>query len=110
VCIAPLGFRKEDVAGTRDPRLWSSMLVRSFIARTLRKEVLDARAAGVDVLVIRPWLTDLRAHGTNSMRHFDRAALAQSAREGTLRLLEENAEHPALAAAATRPPRREARG
>lgn len=99
VCVAPLGYRKEETVA-RDPRLWSSMLVRSMFARTLRREVLAARAAGVHVFVVRPWLTDLRAHGTNSMRYFDRAALAQSAREGTLRLLEENAEHPALKAAA----------
>jgi NTE family protein len=99
VCIAPLGYRKEDVGRAPDPRLWSSMLVRSLFARALRREVVAARAAGVDVLVIRPWLTELKAHGTNSMRHFDRAALARSAREGTLRFLEENADHPALAAA-----------
>ena len=99
ICIAPLGFRRDDEAGVRDPRLWSSVLVRSLFARTLRREVLAARGAGVDVFVVRPWLTELKAHGTNSMRHFDRAALAGSARAGTLRLLEENAEHPALAAA-----------
>lgn len=97
VCVAPLGYRKDEVERTRDPRLWSSMLVRSLFARTLRREVVAARAAGVHVLVIRPWLADLRAHGTNSMRHFDRASLTDSAREGTLRLLEENADHPALA-------------
>jgi NTE family protein len=109
VCVAPLGYRKEDAARTTDPRLWSSMLVRSLFARALRREVLAARAAGVDVLVIRPWLADLRAHGTNSMRHFDRASLARSAREGTLRFLEENADDPALVAATDTPARR-ARG
>lgn len=98
VCVAPLGYRKDDAAGSRDPRMWSSMLVRSLFARSLKREVVAARAAGVDVLVIRPWLADLRAHGTNSMRHFDRASLTDSAREGTLRLLEENADHPALGA------------
>lgn len=100
VCIAPLGYRKEDDAGLRDPRLWSSMLVRSLFARTLRREVVAARSAGVDVFVVRPWLTELKAHGTNSMRYFDRAGLAASAREGTLRLLDDNADHPALVAAA----------
>lgn len=99
VCVAPLGYRKDEGVDTRDPRLWSSMLVRSLFARTLRREVNAARAAGVPVFVVRPWLTELRAHGTNSMRHFDRAALAQSAREGTLRLVEDNADHPALVAA-----------
>lgn len=102
LCVAPLGYRKEEADRVMDPRLWSSMLVRSLFARTLRREVTAARAAGVDVLVIRPWLTDLRSHGTNSMRHFDRASLADSAREGTLRVLEENSDHPALVAATTR--------
>lgn len=105
VCVAPLGYRKEEAVRTADPRLWSSMLVRSLFARSLRREVVAARSAGIDVLVIRPWLTDLRSHGTNSMRYFDRAALARSARDGTLRLLEANADHPALAAAAGRPKR-----
>ena len=106
LCVAPLGYRKEGArpAFAPDPRLWSSMLVRSLFARTLRREVLAARAAGVDVLVLRPWLTDLRVHGTNSMRYFDRAALASSARDGTLRLLEAHADHPALVAATS--PRR----
>lgn len=108
VCIAPLGYRKEEADRMTDPRVWSSMLVRSMFARTLRREVVAARAAGLEVLVIRPWLTDLKAHGTNSMRHFDRASLAQSAREGTLRLLEANADHPALAAATSK--RRAAKG
>ncbi|HEX2058078.1 MAG TPA: patatin-like phospholipase family protein [Actinomycetota bacterium] len=102
LCVAPLGYRKDDAVRPPDPRLWSSMLVRSLFARTLRREVLAARAAGVEVLVVRPWLNDLRAHGTNSMRYFDRAALASSAREGTLRLLEAHADHPALAAAMSR--------
>jgi NTE family protein len=99
ICIAPLGYRREDEATVRDPRLWSSVLVRSLFARTLRREVLAARGAGVDVFVVRPWLTELKAHGTNSMRYFDRAALAASAREGTLRLLEASSEHPAVVAA-----------
>lgn len=103
LCVAPLGFRRDEEIALRDPRLWSSMFVRSLFARTLRREVLAAREAGVDVLVVRPWLTELKAHGTNSMRHFDRAALAASAREGTLRLLDAHADHPALAAAVGRP-------
>jgi NTE family protein len=110
ICVAPLGFRRDDDVSTRDPRLWSSVLVRSLFARTLRREVLAARAAGVDVFVVRPWLTELRDHGTNSMRHFDRAALSERAREGTLRLLESSAEHPALTAATRRRAKRPASG
>jgi hypothetical protein len=57
-----------------------------------------ARERGIHVFVIRPWLTELKEHGTNSMRHFDRARFAESTRQGTLRLLEENADDPALRA------------
>lgn len=98
LCIAPLGYKTDGIASPRDPRMLGPVLMRSFFARALRKEVNDARNKGIDVLVIRPWLTELRDHGTNSMRHFDRAAFAESTRQGALRLLEENSEHPALVA------------
>ena len=98
LCIAPLGYKNDGIASPRDPRMFGPVLMRSFFARALRKEVNAARAEGVDVFVIRPWLTELRDHGTNSMRHFDRAKFAESTRVGTLRLLEENADHPALQA------------
>jgi NTE family protein len=97
ICVAPLGYRKENPAIVRDPKMWPPMLLRQLFARALKREVADARSRGVDVLVIRPWLTELARHGTNSMRHFDRKAVVSSAREGTLRLLEANAAHPALA-------------
>ncbi|MBW3594064.1 MAG: patatin-like phospholipase family protein [Actinobacteria bacterium] len=98
LCIAPLGYKNDGVASPRDPRMLGPVLMRSFFARALRKEVNAARAQGIDVFVIRPWLTELRDHGTNSMRHFDRARFAESTRVGTLRLLEENADHPTLRA------------
>ena len=98
VCIAPLGYKNDGIASPRDPRMFGPVLMRSFFARALRREVNAARAEGIEVFVIRPWLTELRDHGTNSMRHFDRAQFAESTRVGTLRLLEENADHPALQA------------
>lgn len=98
LCIAPLGYKNDGIASPRDPRMFGPVLMRSFFARALRKEVNAARARGIDVFVIRPWLTELRDHGTNSMRHFDRARFAESTRVGTLRLLEENADDPALQA------------
>lgn len=98
LCIAPLGYKNDGVASPRDPRMFGPVIMRSLFARALRKEVNAARARGIDVFVIRPWLTELREHGTNSMRHFDRAAFAESTRQGTLRLLEENADDPALQA------------
>lgn len=97
VCVAPLGYRNE--GGLPEPKLWGPMLMRSLFARSLKREVNDARRRGVHVLVIRPWIDELIAQGTNSMRHFDRAAVVNAARDGALRLLEENAGHPAIAAA-----------
>jgi NTE family protein len=98
ICVAPLGFRSDGTTTARDPKMWGPMFVRSLFARALKREVAEARSNGVEVVVIRPWVTDLKMHGTNSMRHFDRAALTDQARDGTLRLLEEIGDHPALAA------------
>ena len=108
LCVAPLGYRNE--GGLPEPKMWGPMLVRSLFARSLRREVTEARRRGVEVLVIRPWITELVAQGTNSMRHFDRAAVVDGAREGTLRLLEQNSDHAALAAATALRQRRVARG
>ena len=98
ICVAPLGFRSDGLKTSRDPKMWGPMMVRSLFARALKREVAEARALGVEVLVVRPWVTDLKMHGTNSMRHFDRAALSDQAREGTLRLLDEMSDHPSLRA------------
>ena len=102
LCVAPLGYKNDGVASPRDPRMFGPVLMRSFFARALRKEVNAARDKGVVVFVIRPWLTELKEHGTNSMRHFDRARFAESTRQGTLRLLDENADDPALQAFVSR--------
>jgi NTE family protein len=97
LCVAPLGYRNDGVVAAREPKLWAPMLLRSLFARALSREVREARAKGVHVLVIRPWVTELRSHGTNSMRHFDRATFSEDARVGTLRLLKEFSDHPVLA-------------
>lgn len=96
LCIAPLGYRRDAGMSVRDPRKWPPVLLRTQFARALRREVLAARARGVDVFVIRPYLSDLTLHGTNSMRHHDRVAVVEGAIKGTHRVLEENASHPAL--------------
>jgi NTE family protein len=98
LCIAPLGYRKDGPIPIRDPRRWAPVVVRSAFARSLRREVRAARAEGAEVLVLRPWLADLAIHGTNSMRHHDRAAVAEGARGGALRVLEEEDGHPVLEA------------
>src|SRR5688572_3360833 len=97
LCIAPLGYRQDGLVSARDPKMWSAMFVRSLFARSLRREVNSARERGSHVLVVRPWVSNLKLHGTNSMRAFDRAALTENSREGTLRLLDENKDHPVLA-------------
>jgi NTE family protein len=98
ICVAPLGYRRDEGISRTDIRLLGPVVLRALFARALRREVTQARARGVAVFVIRPWLTELRSHGTNSMRYFDRASLVDAAREGTLRLLDNNADHPALRA------------
>ena len=104
ICVAPLGYRIDPDAKRRI--LTSPLLVRDFFARQLAKEVKAARERGVEVLVIRPWTSELDKHGSNSMRHFDRSAVIDSAREGTLRLLESHADHPAVTAATQKRTRR----
>ncbi|MDQ4094612.1 MAG: patatin-like phospholipase family protein [Actinomycetota bacterium] len=98
ICVAPLGYRRDEGLSRTDLKLFPPMVLRALFARSLRREVVGARNKGIDVLVIRPWLTDLKVHGTNSMRHYDRTKVVEGAREGTLRLLEQHSEHPALKA------------
>jgi NTE family protein len=108
LCVAPLGYRNE--GGLPEPKMWGPMLMRSLFARSLRREVVDARRRGVEVLVIRPWIDELVAQGTNSMRHFDRAAVVDAARAGALRLLEQSSDHAVLTAATALPARESAQG
>jgi NTE family protein len=98
LCVAPLGYLVDEPTLIRDPKLWSPMFVRALFARTLRREVTAARAAGIDVFVLRPHLTELKTHGTNSMRHFDRKSVLEGARVSTLRVLQEKGDHPAVVA------------
>ena len=104
LCIAPLGYKSDAPFAARDVTMWGPMLMRSLFARALKREVTAAREKGIHIFVIRPWLTELKSHGTNSMRYFDRVAFTEASREGALRLLEENQDHPALRAFASKPP------
>lgn len=98
LCISPLGYRNEGELVMRDPALWAPVLTRSFFVKSLAREVRAARAKGVDVLVIRPGLKELRALGTNAMRHFDRRKVVEATRTAVWDLLEANADHPAVTA------------
>jgi NTE family protein len=99
LCIAPLGYRNEGSVFIPDPKMWAPMLTRAYFARSLAREVKAARAAGREVFVIRPGIEELRSLGTNAMRQFDRAGVAEASRVSVTKLLEANADHPAVAAA-----------
>jgi len=97
LCIVPLGYRPDEVVTKRDPKVWPAMILRTYFTRLLDRALEDARARGVQVLVVEPSLAELKAHGANSMRAHDYAGVAEAACEGTLKLLEEHDGHPALA-------------
>ena len=103
ICIAPLGYRNEGALLAPDPRLWPAMASRSLFARSLRREVKDARSRGIHVLVLRPWLDDLKELGTNAMRQFDRGPVADTAKRSVERQLKEHEGHPALEALRSEP-------
>ncbi len=97
LCVAPLGYMREKRTAW-DPRSIGPRLIRNWFSKSLKQEVIAARAKGIHVLVVRPWMGDLRDHGANSMRFFDRAALAESSRIGTKRLLDLQDDHPVIKA------------
>lgn len=98
LCIAPLGYRSEGELIAREPRIWPAMFARGLFARTLAREVKDARERGVHVLVFRPWLKELRAQGANTMRRYDRTVVTEAACEGALQALDENSDDPVVEA------------
>ena len=102
LCIAPLGYRKDVSIALRNPLKLAPVAVRIPFARTLRKEVLRARERGIDVAVIRPWVSDLEVLGSNSMRHHDRSEIAELSRRGVHRTLDDLGYDHALAGFAER--------
>ena len=98
LCVAPLGYRGEGSLFAVDPRVWPAMASRQIFARSLRREVREAREKGCEVLVVRPWVDELAALGMNAMRHFDRASITDAARDGARRLIDSHEDHPVLAA------------
>lgn len=96
LCVAPLGYRRDVAMSIREFRTLPPVLLRAGFARALRREVIAARERGADVFVIRPYLSELGIHGTNSMRHHDRTAVVEGALQGTKKLLDEHADDPAL--------------
>jgi len=102
LCIAPLGYRKDASIPFHNPFKLAPVAVRVPFARTLRREVRRARERGIDVAVIRPWVSDLEILGSNSMRHHDRSEIAELSRRGVLRTLDDLGYHPAIAAFAER--------
>jgi NTE family protein len=102
LCIAPLGYRKDAPIPFHNPFKLAPVAVRFPFARTLRREVRRARERGIDVAVIRPWVSDLEALGSNSMRTHDRSEIAELSRRGVHRTLDELGAHPAVASFANR--------
>jgi NTE family protein len=98
LCIAPLGYHNDLPLN----RSWTPIILRTAFTRSLRREVLAARAAGADVLVLRPYLSDVRAWGTNFMKVRDRMVVAEVSRKGVHRMLDERADHPVLGAFTSR--------
>lgn len=82
LCIAPMAFDTSE--RLPDP---IHRLVRLFPARRLAGEVAYARAAGAEVLMIRPSVSDLRVQGLNMMRPSGMELVAQAAYDSTVRLL-----------------------
>ncbi|MGH2788941.1 MAG: patatin-like phospholipase family protein [Actinomycetota bacterium] len=109
LCVAPLGYRRDVELSLREIRKLPPVLLRAGFARALRREVVAARARGIEVFVIRPYLSELGIHGTNSMRHHDRTSVVEEAMRGTKRLLDDRADEPALQAFLDAVPREAAR-
>jgi NTE family protein len=109
LCVAPLGYRRDIELSWREIRRMPPILLRAGFARALRREVVAARAKGIDVFVIRPYLSELGLHGTNAMRHHDRTGVVEAALEGTNRLLDDRPDEPALQAFRAAAPREAAR-
>jgi NTE family protein len=102
LCIAPLGYRKDVSIPLHNPVKLAPVAVRMPFARTLKREVRRARERGIDVAVIRPWVSDLEVLGSNSMRHHDRSEIAELSRRGVHRTLDDLGYHPVVAAFADR--------
>ncbi len=98
LCLAPLGYRTEGRPLALDPKLWPLLALRQPFVRFFSRELAQARARGVRVLVVQPWVSELRALGINAMRRHDRVAVSEAARRGALRLFADNIEHPVLTA------------
>jgi NTE family protein len=82
ICVAPMAFDTSE--RLPDP---VQRMVRLFPARRLSSEVVAARRAGAEVLMLRPSPADLRVHGLNMMRPAGMELVARAAYESTARAL-----------------------
>jgi NTE family protein len=80
VCVAPMAY---DPA---EPPDRMRQLVRRIPSRALSREVARARAAGSEVLLVRPTAQELHEHGGNLMRADAGEQIARSAYESTAKL------------------------
>ena len=90
--VAPMAF---DPAAAPPPL---RQLIRGGPTRALAREAARARAAGAEVLLVRPTPAELALHGANMMRPDAGEAIARAAYESTARLLETDRFRAVLAA------------
>lgn len=97
LCIAPLGYRTDGSVKAREPKVWPPMLTRAVFERLLDRALAEAKAHGVEVLVVKPSLTELKPLGASSMRAHDYGGVADAAFESTLRFMAKHDGHLAVA-------------
>ncbi len=81
VCVAPMAYEP----GPGSARM--AQLARTWPARVLHREAEGVRARGIELLLIRPSIAEVRAHGFNLMRAEGTEAVARAAYESTARAL-----------------------
>lgn len=79
--VAPMAFDTATLPGSMQ------QLVRRMFARSLAREVADARTRGAEVLLVRPSPGELRLHGLNMMRPDRAEDVARAAYESTAAML-----------------------
>jgi NTE family protein len=83
IAVAPMAFDPHD-----PPLSPVRRLARNRPSAALTRELAGARAAGAEVLLVRPTADELRVHGGNAMRRDGNEAVTLAAHEATARLLE----------------------
>lgn len=92
VAVVPMAYEPGDPPGPRQ------RLIRRFALEAVVREARFAKRRGAEVLLVRPSSADIERHGVDMLRPEGNEAVAHSAYESTLRLLETDHARPFLAA------------